>query len=109
MAVFLSGAQNLAGGASHDGLDIAKMGRKGIRRFGKLGVLGSRGDVGWKEGRREMCKGRQTWRCRWLQWQEKQTGKESARGGGGTMFAKTAATAKNYYLPHDNIVLYKSQ
>ena len=43
MAVFLSGAQNLAGGASHDGLDIAKMGGKGIRRFGKLGVLGRKG------------------------------------------------------------------
>ena len=50
MAVFLSGAQNLAGGASHDGLDIAKMGGKRIRRFGKVGVLG-RGGIGWKEGR----------------------------------------------------------
>ena len=26
-----------------------------------------------------MCKGGQTWRCRWIAWQEKQTGKESGR------------------------------
>lgn len=52
MAVFLSGGQNLAG-ASHDGLDIAKVGGKRIRRWGKAGVLGrgARGGRRAKVGR----------------------------------------------------------
>ena len=75
MAVFLSGGQNLAG-ASHDGLDIAKMGGRRIRRWGKVGVLG-RGAWGGRKG--EGGKGGQTWRCRWFEWQESWTGKEAGR------------------------------
>ena len=50
MAVFLSGAQNLMGGASHDDLDGGKMGDKRIRMGGKAGALG-RGVKREKEGR----------------------------------------------------------
>ena len=92
MAVFLSGAQNLTG-ASHDSLDVAKMGGSRIRRLDKVGVLG-RGGRGWKEGRRGKL---QRWADMALQ-VTRVSGELDREGvrkrGGGGGLAATAATAK---------------
>ena len=100
MAVFLSGGQNLAG-ASHDGLDIAKMGGKRIRRWGKVGVLG-RGAWGGKKG-----EGGPRWADMALQVVrlagELDRQGVRKRGGGGAMLATTAATAKIIICQHSNV------
>ena len=94
MAVFLSGAQNLTG-ASHDSLDVAKMGGSRIRRLDKVGVLG-RGGRGWKEGRRGKL---QRWADMALQ-VTRVSGELDREGvrkrGGGGGLAATAATAKKF-------------
>ena len=110
MAVFLSGAQNLAG-ASHDGLDIAKMGRLEDQEVGQ-------GGSPWKGGhrveRRKEWANVQRWADMALQVArvagELDRQGVRNRGGGGMLLAATATIAKKqHYLPkYECLVIHNS-
>ena len=99
MAVFLSGAQNLMGGASHDDLDGGKMGDKRIRMGGKAGALG-RGVKREKEGRFAMV-GRHGAAGDSSGRRSRQLGRQLHRRGElSNGIKKTAPAAENHHSPY---------